>query len=134
MAEDLAEDEEALRAAMGSGVKKIMKGKSIAVMKARVRELGVKDDFLIPSLLEGFDILGEIPPCGEFPSEVINATTSLDDLWSTSKWAQFAVKGVVGKPSERRDAPLKSCLEEVVAGGGLQGPCFAKGRDSKTGH
>ena len=106
MAEDLAENEEVLTSEMDPGVKRIMKGKRIALMKALMRELGVKDDFLITSLLEGFDLLGEIPPCGEFPSEVVNATTSLDDLWSTSKWAQFAVKGVVGKPSERRDAPL----------------------------
>ena len=75
-------------------------------MRALVEELGVKDEFLTSSLTEGFALLGEIHPCGEFPDEVINAPTSLDDFWATSKWAQFAVKGVVGKPTERRDAPL----------------------------
>ena len=78
-------------------------------------------------------MLGEIPPCGEFPEEVINATTSLEDLWAPSKWAQFAVKGVVGRPTERRDAPLKSCLEEVVAGGGVQGPFFFRVGVSRKG-
>ena len=66
--------------------------------------------------------MGELEPCEEFPAEVIQATTKVEDLWSMAKWAQYAVKGVVRNAQGAGDEALKACLEEVVGPKHLRGP------------
>jgi hypothetical protein len=68
MAVELRGAEMIMKKSMDAGVRRIMNGKRILVLKALLNEIGYKDATLINDLIIGMKIVGELPASHEFPA------------------------------------------------------------------
>ena len=78
--DELASQEEALKASMHPDVRSVMQGKNLLLFKEMLRDAKVDDKFLFHDLVNGFRLTGELKPSGQFPPKFKVAALSVDEL------------------------------------------------------
>ena len=84
-------EEKKLHSLMHSDLRPVMKSKRLLLFKEMLRDAGVVDEELCKDMSEGFKLVGDLNPSGQFQSQWKPAMMSSEQLLQTAKWAQRAV-------------------------------------------
>lgn len=87
----LCREEQKLHLSMRSDLRPVMKSKRLLLFKEMLDDAGVCDEKLFRDMTDGFKLIGDRDPSGQFQSQWKPASLSSDQLAQTAKWAQPAV-------------------------------------------
>eukprot|EP00435_Cladocopium_sp_Y103_P059062 s2761_g21.t1 len=76
---------------MDASVQKVMSSKRLLLFKEMLDDAGVKDALLFDELCNGFRLVGDLLPSGQFPQQWKPAVLGVEQLRQTSVWARKAV-------------------------------------------
>ena len=134
----LSQEEKALHDSMHSDLRPVMKSKRLLLFKEMLRDAGVSDEALFQDMVEGFKLIGDLNPSGQFQSKWKPASLSSDQLAQTAKWAQHAVVSSCKRVLEDNEIAV-SVWEESIAQAALdkqwlKGPFTAAEISSRVGN
>ena len=90
-AKALQKDEKALHESMCEEIRPVMKSKRLLLFQEMMRDAGVEDEQLFFDMCQGFKLVGDLDPSGQFPHQFKPASLDVEQLKQTAKWAQKAV-------------------------------------------
>ena len=90
-AKELRSAEWDLHKEMDESIRPVMKSKRLLVFKEMLAEAGIKDETLFDEMRQGFRLVGDLPPSGQFQQQFKPAVLGVEQLRQTSVWAQKAV-------------------------------------------
>ncbi len=119
----LQAENDAMLASCPPHVRRILKGKNVALFRALLKECGHPDHLLVDEMLQGSKLTGLLPKSGVFPSMPARAMMSEKDLLKASVWVRPRVLGLTtGSGSSQLDCEVWEATLEEVANGWLEGP------------
>ena len=79
-------DEKKVHSSMHPDLRPVMKSKRLLLFKEMLSDAGVCDEELCKDMTEGFKLVGDLNPSGQFHSQWKPAMLSSDQLAQTAKW------------------------------------------------
>jgi hypothetical protein len=92
---------------MPEGLRKVMQGKRLLLLKQVLIDANLPHKDVLHRLTTGFEIVGSLCKTGLFEEQSKLASMAVKDLWSKAKWAQASV---MSKVKASGDAELDSIL------------------------
>ena len=125
----LSRGEKELRDSMHADLRPVVKSKRLLLFKEMLKDAGVSDEALFQDMVDGFRLIGDVNPSGQFQSKWKRASLSSDQLAQTAKWAQRGVVSSCKRVLEDEEIAV-SVWEESMAQAGsdkqlLKGPFTA---------
>ncbi|CAL1131315.1 unnamed protein product [Cladocopium goreaui] len=90
-AKELQRDEAALHEGLDSLLQPVLRSKKLLLFKEMLTDAGVNDATLVDEMCDGFRLVGDLNPSGQFKQQLKPAAISVDQLRQTALWAQKAV-------------------------------------------
>ena len=137
-AKELQGEESLLHDNMDEAVRSVMKSKRLLLFKEMMAEADIRDDALFADLRDGFRLVGDLAPSGQFQQQWKPATLGVEQLKQTATWAQKAVFASCKKvllDEEIAGAVWKETMEQASDDRRwVRGPYSAKEISEKHGH
>ena len=115
--------EDKFRSEMHPDVARVLRGKSLLLLREELNLIGWQDKSLFSDLVGGMPIVGDMPVTGVFPPRVAEAQASVEELMMTASVAQEAVKRPKETDMEQATETWKTTMEEAAGSvGWLRGP------------
>jgi hypothetical protein len=92
-AKALQQDELKLHKTLDESIQPVMATKRLLLFKEMMADAGVVDPLLFEELCNGFRLVGDLSPSGQFPPQWKPAVLGIEQLRQTAVWAQRAVVG-----------------------------------------
>ena len=89
----LQQDELKLHETLNESIQPVMATKRLLLFKEMMADAGVTDPLLFEELCNGFRLVGDLSPSGQFPPQWKPAVLGIEQLRQTAVWAQRAVVG-----------------------------------------
>ena len=89
----LQQDEAKLHETLNESIQPVMATKRLLLFKEMMADAGVADPLLFEELCNGFRLVGDLSPSGQFPPQWKPAVLGIEQLRQTAIWAQRAVVG-----------------------------------------
>ena len=124
-AKALHADEMALHDNMPEEIKPVMESKRLLLFREMLRDAGVLDECLLQDMCNGFKLVGELDPSGQFPSQFKPAALDAEQLKQTACWAQKAVLASCKKVAE--DPEIAAAVWEETIEQTLEGKQWVRG-------
>ena len=109
-AKALQQDEKALHDSMCAEIRPVMKSKRLLLFQEMMRDARVADESLFVDMCQGFKLVGDLDPSGQFPHQFKPASLDVEQLKQTAKWAQEAVVASCRKVAD--DAEIATAVWE----------------------
>ena len=90
-AKALQGEEIKLHASMDPDIRPVMKSKRLLLFKEMMAEAGLCDEGLFEEMKDGFRLVGDLAPSGQFQQQFKPAALGIEQLRQTAKWSQKAV-------------------------------------------
>jgi len=130
-------DEKKVHSSMRPDLRPVMKSKRLLLFKEMLSDAGVCDEELCKDMTEGFKLVGDLNPSGQFHSQWKPAMLSSDQLAQTAKWAQRAVVSSCKRVLEDKEIAESGWRESVEQAGcnkqWLKGPFTAEEISKRVG-
>lgn len=130
-------EEKKVHAGMHRDLRPVLKNKRLLLFKEMLNDAGVCDEKLYKDMTEGFKLVGDINPSGQFNSQWKPAMLSSDQLAQTAKWAQRAVVASCKRVLEDKEVAESVWNESVEQAGvdkqWLRGPFTASEVSNRVG-
>lgn len=92
-ARELSDDERTLRESLDPSAQPVLAPKRLLLFKEMLCDAGADDALLFDDICNGFRLVGDLQPSGQFSQQWKPAALSVEQLRQTSVWAQHAVIG-----------------------------------------
>ena len=83
--------EEELHESMDASIRPVMRSKRLLLFREMLNDAGIKDETLFEEVCNGFKLVGDLAPSGQFQQQWKPATLGIEQLRQTAVWAQKAV-------------------------------------------
>ena len=116
-AKALQQEEKALHDAMSEEIRPVMKSKRLLLFQEMMRDAGVPDEQLFVDMCQGFKLVGDLDPSGQFPHQFKPASLDVEQLKQTAKWAQKAVVASCKKVADDEEIAIavwEETLEQAM--------------------
>ena len=100
MAKKLSVEEEALHQSLNPDIRPVLASKRLLLFKEMMKDAEVEDSELFHDLCNGFKLVGDLKPSGQFQPQWKPASLDVEQLRQTAVWAQRAVISSCKKCSE----------------------------------
>ena len=90
-AKELQKEEAALHARLDKMLQPVLQSKRLLLFKEMLKDAGVVDATLMDEMCDGFRLIGDLSPSGQFQPQLKPAVLSIEQLKQTAVWAQKAV-------------------------------------------
>ncbi|CAE7346353.1 unnamed protein product [Symbiodinium sp. KB8] len=129
-AEELRNEEAALKDSEAPHLKKILSPKRLCLMREMIRETGYRDVGLLDDLCKGFEVTGEIPRSHVYRVSPAYATLSPTELRAKAALTRKCILDSVAKScTSDLAAEVYAATQEEVSNGWLDGPLDADALD-----
>eukprot|EP00435_Cladocopium_sp_Y103_P008138 s3431_g2.t1 len=121
----LQPEEDKLHASLDADVRHVMSSKRLLLFREMMRDAGVQDTALFDEMCNGFKLVGDLQPSGQFGPQWRPAALGVEQLKQTAMWAQKAVVASCGKHAEDPEVAASvwnETLEQAAAD-----KCWVKG-------
>ncbi|CAJ1445746.1 unnamed protein product [Effrenium voratum] len=126
VARDLRSEEIALHQGLHPDLQTVLAKKQLLLFKRLCEDAGIDDEFPFRDLCEGFKLVGQLEPSGQFRSKLRLASMSAEELQKTAPFAQACIEQECRKvllDPEVAAAVWKESVEQATDGSGwLKGP------------
>lgn len=92
-ARELASKERALHEALDESLKPVLASKRLVLFKEMLTDAGVNGESIFKDMCNGFRLVGDLPPAGQFKQQFKPASLSVEQLKQAAIWSQRAVVG-----------------------------------------
>lgn len=124
-AKELSVDEEALHQSLNSDIRPVLASKRLLLFKEMMMDAKVEDAELFNDLCNGFKLVGDLKPSGQFQPQWKPASLDVEQLRQTAVWAQRAVISSCRKCSE--DPEIATAVWDETIEQTLQDKQWVKG-------
>ena len=108
-----SEDEAASHKGLYSLLQPVLRSKKLLLFREMLTDAGVNDATLVDEMCDGFRLVGDLNPSGQFKQQLKPAAISVDQLRQTALWAQKAVVSSCRKVLEDNEIAV-SVWEETM--------------------
>eukprot|EP00435_Cladocopium_sp_Y103_P017022 s3000_g4.t1 len=102
-AKSLQKEELKLHDRLDEHVKPVLRSKRILLFKEMLSDAGISDTTLVDEMCDGFRLVGDLTPSGQFQPHLKPAMLSVEQLKQTATWSQKAVVASCKKVLEDRE-------------------------------
>lgn len=121
----LQNDEKCLHDSMCEEIKPVMESKRLLLFKEMLHDAGITDEHLFQDMCEGFKLVGDLNPSGQFTQQLKPASLDVEQLKQTATWAQKAVVAACRKVAE--DEEIARAVWDETVEQSLPGKQWVKG-------
>ena len=118
-AKDLKQQETKLHETLDASLQPILASKRLLLFKELLSDANVEDPTLFQELCEGFRLVGDIQPSGQFQPQLKPASLHVEQLKQTAVWAQKAVVASCKRGSDDPvvaqsvwDETMEQCMDD----------------------
>lgn len=115
---ELVADEKALHEGLDPSIRPVLASKRLLLFKEMLADAGVDDPNLFADMCNGFRLVGDLHPSGQFAQHWKPAALSVEQLRQTAVWAQHAVIGECKKIASDPEIAL-AVWEETIQQSGV---------------